>query len=77
MPSSKSDSSDPTSLAAEIVSAFVANNSLPLAELPGRSHRLDQRSLVDIPTRLPRASDAGSNDPPLDVIEVTSSARRS
>jgi predicted transcriptional regulator len=34
MPSSKSDSSDPTSLAAEIVSAFVANNSLPSAELP-------------------------------------------
>ena len=34
MPSSKSDSSDPTSLAAEIVSAFVARNSLPRAELP-------------------------------------------
>ena len=35
MPSSKSDSSDPTGLAAEIVSAFVANNSMPSAELPG------------------------------------------
>ena len=35
MPISKSDSSDPIGLAAEIVSAFVANNSLPLAELPG------------------------------------------
>lgn len=34
MPSSKSDSSDPTGLAAEIVSAFVANNSMPSAELP-------------------------------------------
>ena len=34
MPSSKSDSSDPTRLAAEIVSAFVARNSLPRAELP-------------------------------------------
>jgi len=35
MPSSKSDSSDPIGLAAEIVSAFVAHNSLPWAELPG------------------------------------------
>ena len=35
MPSSKSDSSDPIGLAAEIVSAFVTNNSLPSAELPG------------------------------------------
>ena len=34
MPSSKSDSSDPTGLATEIVSAFVANNSVPSAELP-------------------------------------------
>jgi predicted transcriptional regulator len=35
MPSSKSDSSDPIGLAAEIISAFVTNNSLPSAELPG------------------------------------------
>jgi predicted transcriptional regulator len=35
MPSSKPDSSDPIGLAAEIVSAFVANNSLRSAELPG------------------------------------------
>jgi predicted transcriptional regulator len=34
MPSSKSDSSDPIGLAAEIVSAFVSHNSLPRAELP-------------------------------------------
>jgi predicted transcriptional regulator len=34
MPSSKSDSSDPIGLAAEIVSAFVTHNSLPRAELP-------------------------------------------
>jgi predicted transcriptional regulator len=34
MRSSKSDSSDPVALATEIVSAFVANNSLPWAELP-------------------------------------------
>ena len=34
MPSSKSDSSDPLSLAAEIVAAFVAHNSVPRAELP-------------------------------------------
>ncbi|THD49929.1 MAG: MucR family transcriptional regulator [Bradyrhizobium sp.] len=34
MPSSKSDSSDQVALATEIVSAFVANNSLPWAELP-------------------------------------------
>jgi predicted transcriptional regulator len=34
MPSFKSDSSDPMGLAAEIVSAFVAHNSLPWAELP-------------------------------------------
>jgi predicted transcriptional regulator len=34
MPSSKSDSSDPIGLAAEIVSAFVAHNSLPRVELP-------------------------------------------
>ena len=33
MPSSKSDSSDPLGLAAEIVSAFVSNNSLPRSEL--------------------------------------------
>jgi predicted transcriptional regulator len=34
MPSSKSDSSDPLGLAAEIVSAYVVRNSLPRAELP-------------------------------------------
>ncbi len=34
MPSSKPDSSDPIGLTAEIVSAFVANNSLRSAELP-------------------------------------------
>jgi predicted transcriptional regulator len=34
MPLSNSDSSDPIGLAAEIVSAFVAHNSLPRAELP-------------------------------------------
>ena len=34
MPSSKSDSSNPIGLAAKIVSAFVARNSLPRAELP-------------------------------------------
>ena len=34
MPSSKSDSSDPIALATEIISAFVANNSLRWAELP-------------------------------------------
>jgi predicted transcriptional regulator len=34
MPSSKSDRSDPLDLAAGIVSAFVAHNSLPRAELP-------------------------------------------
>jgi predicted transcriptional regulator len=34
MPTSKSDSSDPIGLAAEIVSAFVAHNSLPRTELP-------------------------------------------
>jgi predicted transcriptional regulator len=34
MPSSRSDSSDPVALATDIVSAFVANNSLPWAELP-------------------------------------------
>ena len=34
MPSSKSDSFDPLSLAAEIVAAFVAHNSVPRAELP-------------------------------------------
>ena len=34
MPSPKSDSSDPIGLAAEIVSVFVAHNSLPRAELP-------------------------------------------
>ena len=34
MPSSKSDSSDPIGLAAEIVAAFVTRNSLPRPELP-------------------------------------------
>jgi predicted transcriptional regulator len=34
MPASKSDSSDPVAIAAEIVSAFVANNSLRSTELP-------------------------------------------
>ncbi|MGA2496007.1 MAG: MucR family transcriptional regulator [Roseiarcus sp.] len=34
MPTSKSGSSDPIGLAAEIVSAYVVHNSLPWAELP-------------------------------------------
>jgi predicted transcriptional regulator len=34
MPQSTSVSADPLALTAEIVAAFVANNSLPLAELP-------------------------------------------
>ena len=38
MPSTKSDSSDPIGLAAEIVSAFVAHNSLPRVELPAPIH---------------------------------------
>ncbi len=34
MPQSTSESADPPVLTGEIISAFVANNSLPLAELP-------------------------------------------
>jgi len=38
MPLSPSDSADPLDLTSDIVSAFVANNSLPIVELPALIH---------------------------------------
>ena len=41
MPQSTSESVDALAMTGEIVSAFVANNSLPLAELPARRCHVD------------------------------------
>ena len=71
MPSSMSESSDPIALTTNIVSAFVANNSLPLAELPALIQSV-HASLVKIasgavsPTAPEPAASAGGNGPKVD-----------
>jgi predicted transcriptional regulator len=69
MPSSTSESSDPIALATDIVSAFVAHNSLPSAELPALIQSV-HASLVKIasPAVTPTAPEA-----PAPVVAVRKS----